>query len=104
MANHDALQWNQRGLALGEKGDLRQAWECFSKAIQLEPTNGAFYHNRGMLAFDGGHYETAIADFTQSLRCEANNVETLCVRGQSFAKLKRDAEALADYDRAIAID
>lgn len=104
MSNSHALNLNQRGLELGEQGQLRQAWECFSEAIKLEPTNAAFYHNRGMLLYDGGHYETAIADFSQSLRFEPNNVETLCIRAQAFAKLKRNAEALADFDRAIAAD
>ena len=48
--------------------DFHEARRCFSRAIALEPFNGAYVFRRGWKALSADDYEEALADFTLAIR------------------------------------
>ncbi|HTN77831.1 MAG TPA: tetratricopeptide repeat protein [Pirellulaceae bacterium] len=99
-----ALQFNLDGLEWARRRDFGQAWQCYSEAIRRAPHYGAFFHNRGLAAYEGGHHKHALADFDEALRLEPDNAETLCARAMAHAQLNCEALALADYERSLQLD
>ncbi len=51
-----------------------------------------------------GHFEAAIADYTQALRIEPSHTRTLYNRASCYEKLQRLEEALRDYSTAITME
>ena len=49
------------------KGDLDKALADLSTAIQLAPTGGRSYFNRGFAYFQKGEYDKAIADYSEAI-------------------------------------
>ena len=41
-----AMEWKSQGNAALKKKDFVKAVECYSKAIEMEPSNHTFYSNR----------------------------------------------------------
>jgi len=51
-----------------EESKLEDILELYSKAIELVPTDGEAYFNRGIVFIELGEYQSAINDFEQSLK------------------------------------
>lgn len=61
----------------------------------------ATYVNRGILLSRRGRHEAAYEDFSKALEMERALVHALINRGNVLVRMKRYAEAVADYDRAV---
>jgi len=80
----------------------------FGEAMQSEFPNGnwAALHAHGYVAFDGGRYGDALADFESSLPLASSPEQraiTLSDIGNTLIELDRAAEALAQLDQALAL-
>jgi tetratricopeptide (TPR) repeat protein len=51
-----------------------------------------------------GNYTGALQDLNQSLRQEPNNAYAIGTRGQVYQAMGKNSEALADFNRALAIN
>jgi tetratricopeptide (TPR) repeat protein len=93
-----------RGVAKSMKGDFRGAIPDHLESIRLVPKHfvgGGF----GPLCWDRaaiGELEQAVADCNEALRNTPGDAWALQSRGFTYLKLGRYAEALADYDAALA--
>ena len=58
----------------------------------------------GMVHLQRGEYERAVADFTQALHIEPDNVIAYANRAAARAELGEQDAALVDLDRALEID
>lgn len=47
-----ASDLNKQGLELVKKYDFKQAYDCFTKAIELKPDFGEAYYNRALAWFE----------------------------------------------------
>ncbi|MGD1084035.1 MAG: hypothetical protein ABSA47_04690 [Verrucomicrobiota bacterium] len=50
LAPKNPAAWDDLG-TLYEEDDVQKAFECFSKAIELDPSHAVYYHNLGELVF-----------------------------------------------------
>jgi tetratricopeptide (TPR) repeat protein len=96
-----------------EEGKFAEAIELFSKAIQEDDTNPAFYGNRGN-AYSSLHkldealkdYDTAIQK-TIALSGDPNDKRLAFIlynRGYAYYGAGRITEALAEYQKVIKVD
>jgi tetratricopeptide (TPR) repeat protein len=46
VSGQTAKEWNKRGIDHFKKLEYKQAFECFTKAIDLDPKFGEAYYNR----------------------------------------------------------
>lgn len=65
----------------------------FSRAIDLDPSKGDFYHNRGFAMKKKNLIREAILDFTECIRLEKSHFKAYYNRANCFEKLN-------DFDRA----
>lgn len=59
--------YNAMGMIHDKMENYMEAYNQFSKAIELDPQNAVFYHNRGCCLKNMGRYEESISDFLKSL-------------------------------------
>jgi len=52
----------QRALSLFNRGSYNGAIAEYSKAISMEPSNAALFHNRGLGGVQADRYDAAFAD------------------------------------------
>ena len=62
------------------------------------------HHSPQSLIPTQGHFEAAIADYTQALRVDPSHTRTLFNRASCYEKLQRLEAALADYSTAITLE
>ena len=69
----------------------------FSKAIEIDPTKGDFYHNRGFAMKKKNLLNEAILDFTECIRLEKTHFKAFYNRANCYEKLNDFIKALQDY-------
>ena len=82
-----------RGTTNAKKGNLAQAIEDFTKAIEIKPDDIMAYNNRGSAYAQQGDYIQAISDFTKAIGINSNDPVAYHNRAVAYYCLKQ-------YDRA----
>lgn len=92
--------------ALGQvetaEGRYDRARTAFDRALELAPSLTAAWANRGLLAFETGDPEGAVADFTRALDA-GDDPALLFNRAMALRAAGRDQEAAADLTRALEL-
>jgi tetratricopeptide (TPR) repeat protein len=104
MAESGAGEHFNRGNNLRAEGDYDKAIAEYNQALQLDPTLGVAYNNRG-ITWDRKHeYDKAIADFNAALRINPNDAEVLVNRGNAWDETGEFDKAIADLNDALRLD
>ena len=90
----DGVAWLKRGNMLYTLGELAEALSCFDKAIKASP------HSAEVLKFRNGIGDRLLA----AIPADRIVLEALNAKGLAMRALGRYREAIACYDRALAID
>jgi len=96
--------YNELGLSLFLKGLLEESTEKFSKAIELDVENAAYYNNRGKAYTAMKSTQLAFQDFNKALSLNAFDAAVLHNRGIAFMMEEDYQNAHADFDSAIEIN
>lgn len=106
-----AAAYLKRGAARRARGDLDGSIEDYEKAGVLEPRSTAnsatvaeSYNQRGMNRLDRLEVEPAVADFTKAIEHNAREPNFFFRRGKAYLIDEKLAKAVADFDRAAAIN
>jgi tetratricopeptide (TPR) repeat protein len=93
-----------RGLKLKEEGKPDEAFENFSRAIELYPDYFQALSERGDIYVERRKLQEAEADFDRALKLDPHHGHAL--RGSGYCKLERHefAAAAEDLERAISAD
>ena len=105
----DALLYGERGVLSFTRGRYEAAIKDYTEALTLNPSDSQAYVNRGDAYFQSGDNRRAVEDYSQALRRmsevdRATLADVYDRRGVALARLKKYAEATADYNRAIDND
>ena len=82
------------GQALAPEGTF--VLQCFDKAIQLDPAYAKPYYNRGVLYLIQGQLDSAISDFSKTIRI--NPRDSIAYRSRSLAYERKGDKANAEAD------
>jgi tetratricopeptide (TPR) repeat protein len=96
---HEAVSKYSNAIALCSK-----SVETYSGSKKTYEYLAALYHNRGHAYFGAGDYENAIADYTESLKLNAEDANTCYNRALVYVKLNRHARAIEDLTKAVEIN
>lgn len=83
--------------------DVNGAIEFYSQVIAQTPEFTNIYYKRGLLYLQQRRFDRAVVDFTRTLRRDALHVEAFIHRAQCLTAMGKHAEAIKDYDNAIAL-
>ena len=91
----------QQGNVFIMLGQINNAIERYTHAINLNPNNAASYNNRGGAYRDQGNIDRAIVDFTKAIDLNPKDARTYSNRGGAYS-IKGDIDrAIVDYTYAI---
>ena len=103
-----AREAKERGNAHFKVGELPQALECYSEAIELAaPTEvdevGVFFANRAAVFSRMGQHQAVCDDCDSALQRQPGYVKALLRRAQAKEALDQPSEALADMKKVLEI-
>jgi hypothetical protein len=82
-------------------GEVSAAVAQFDHAIALRPDNPIAHFNRAKALFEGGFSTEALTSIDRAVRLRNTDPQSLSVRGNILADLRRFDEAFACFDAAI---
>lgn len=100
----DAQSHAQRALSLFNRGSYSGAIAEYSKAISMEPSNAALFHNRGLAESKLDRYDAAFADFNKAISLEPGNAWLYNARG-GISLIRQNLQgASEDFSKAQWLD
>jgi tetratricopeptide (TPR) repeat protein len=103
-ARTQAVEHNNKGVALADEGRYDEAIAEYNKAIELDPKYALAYSNRGSTYYDKKQYDLAIADSSKAIELDPNYSNAYYIRGSAYYVKKQYDLAIADYTIAIKLD
>ena len=100
---NDAIFFNNRGIAYGEKDEYDLAIKDFTKAIELEPDYALAYNNRCAVYRKMGKYDKAIEDCNKAIKLKPDYAEPYNNRGAAYSNKGKIERAIEDYNIAIQL-
>lgn len=97
-----AEQYNKQGDDFFAAEEYDDALEAYTKAVQLKPIAGAFYHI-GWIHNDRDEFTQAIEPLSQAARLRADYAEPHQELGYAYYKLGRSQEAIPEFQNAISL-
>lgn len=94
----------QTGLALQAAGDAAGAMECFTQAIELDPTLAPAYVARGTVYLGQGELQLALDDARVAVELDPENASAYALRGETLRLLGLPHLAAAAFERAGELD
>jgi len=96
-----------RAQILRQLGRVPEALLDFGRCLELEPENSMAFFERGQAHYDSGRVEEAIEDYAAAAGVAAKDEQrflALARRAYVCRQAGRLEDALADYDRALALN
>jgi Flp pilus assembly protein TadD len=100
----DTEALNALGIAYGELGRSADAMRLFTKALELDPTNGLAYQNIGTLHLRAGDVAAAEKSLRQAVATDPSIPGAHTGLGVVLAKTGRRAEAIDEWKRAVDLE
>lgn len=99
-----ASEWLARSYGLQARSDLGGALEAARAAAERSPRFGAAWIRVAELEFGFGRTREALASLERGMAMSPRNAQGLALRGFLLAAQRRNTEALASFEEAIAVD
>lgn len=90
--------WARLASCLDAQGDTAAALSALDQGLQAVPDSGLLADQLGKLCYRNGLYEQSEAAFGRLVDADASDADSLLFRGLSRLKLRRYAEAEADFE------
>jgi len=100
--NHPVVQNNLGYHLLENGGKLQEAAALIKAALDQEPGNASYMDSWGWVLFKQGKYGEAEATLKKAIEADPLNPEILSHLGEVFISLGRPADALEQWERALA--
>ncbi len=106
----EILIHNVKSLVAQAQGDLKQAIESISRAIDYKdyldenPEHALLHSNRGVFYLEIQDYANALADFTKAIELDPFHAQNYANRGFLYLILKEYGHAIEDYNKALELD
>src|SRR6186997_2685660 len=91
------------GVTLHQQGKLAEAERIYGEILERQPNHFDALHLLGVLAVQTGRTERGVGLIKQAIAMNAGNAVAHNHLGNALTELRRADEALASYDRAIAL-
>lgn len=99
-----ARSLQDEGRVLLNEGDYRAAIDAYAKVIELDPTFGDAYYNRGLAYINLGLYDRALADMDAAIRINPDDADVYLNKGMIYLTMEEPYLAQSNYEEAIRVD
>jgi len=97
--NYLAYMWAEQNTHLDEAADL------IKRALELDPNNGAYLDSRGWVEYRQGKFDQALKDLLHAAEVIGREDPVVFTHiGDTYLKLKKLPEAVAAWQKAVALD
>jgi len=96
--------FSNRGLLYKAEGKTQEAFDMFSKAIEIDRYNSDALVNRANIFFNRKDYTSAIADYSACIENEKDNDKAFANRGAAYISIGEFEKALSDLNACIKIN
>jgi tetratricopeptide (TPR) repeat protein len=98
-----AMYLQETGIAIPAR--YNEALACYDQIIGIDANASVAYYNKGFIYLVyQKNYNQAIIEFTKAIEKNPQYAEAYYNRGLSYENLKKNKEALADYNQALTIN
>lgn len=87
----------QKGNECVKSKDYKEAVTCYSRSIELNPTEAFTYANRAMAYLKLKEYKNVIADADKAIQIKPGYLKAFHRRGKAYAALNKFEEAIKDF-------
>jgi stress-induced-phosphoprotein 1 len=103
-ASSMASEWKAKGNAALSAGNAQEAVACYTKAIELDPSDHVFYSNRSAAYLSMDDAAHALEDAEACIKTKADWAKGHARKGAALHALKRYDEAVAAYDEGLKVE
>jgi tetratricopeptide (TPR) repeat protein len=96
----DAAGFDRRGAAYAARKDFEHAIADFTRAGELDPTQGSHVRQRGLARWHNGQPDLALADLDEAVRLKPDDLDALLARARLHLARHEAPAANADLDAA----
>jgi tetratricopeptide (TPR) repeat protein len=97
-------QLRQQAIAAAQQGYYAVAIDLLSDLLVRSPQNATDYNNRGLVYFQSGQLDQAIADYNRALELNPNLASVYNNRANYYAAQGDLLKAIADYEIALDLN
>jgi len=101
---HDAERRVERAQELFDQRKWQEALEELRQAVRINPFNGAWFFNIGLILDELTRYEEALDAYREAVKIEPNNLQSLNNLGVDLHRTGRFKQALRTFERIAAVD
>ena len=103
-AKREAESFKEQGNAYYAKKDYNEAYNYYTKAIDMCPNNASYYGNRAATLMMLGRFREALGDAQQSVRLDDSFVRGHLREGKCHLSLGNAMAACRSFQRALELD
>ena len=99
-----AKDWKDKGNSLVKEKKYKEALDCYSKAIELDPNDPILYSNRSAMHLNLSEFDEAINDAEKAISLKPDYAKAYLRKGKALEGQQRIQEALDTYKLGLEKD
>ncbi len=99
-----AKDWKDKGNALVKEKKYKEALDCYTKAIEIDPNDPILYSNRSAMHLNLSEFEQALTDADKAISLKADYAKGYLRKGKALEGLQKLKEALDTYKLGLEKD
>lgn len=100
----NAMDWNNKGLALANQGKYEEAIQAYDEAIRCDPEYISPWNNKGLALKNQGNLTGAIQAYNKAIRLDPTNAMAWYNKGLALGMWGMYDEVIQAYDEAVGLD
>ena len=99
-----AKDWKDKGNALVKEKKYKEALDCYSKAIEIDPNDPILYSNRSAMHLNLSEFDQSLADAEKAISLKSDYAKAYLRKGKALEGLNKIEEALNTYKLGLEKD
>ena len=99
-----AKEWKDKGNALVKEKKYKDALDCYTKAIEIDPNDPILYSNRSAMHLNLSEFNEALTDAEKAISIKADYGKAYLRKGKALEGLYKVDEALKTYKLGLERD
>ena len=99
-----AKEWKEKGNALVKEKKYKEALDCYTKSIEIDPNDPILYSNRSAMHLNLNQFDQALTDAEKAISLKPEYAKAYLRKGKALEGLEKFDEALKTYKLGLEKD